>query len=113
MTTTVLDTLTEFMRLYEDGKLGTDPEVINAYNEAVQHLPASQRSSGPLESAFRPTHQHADGGFYQSLGHGKVRMEEAWVDGWFYRADDGAIYATSLLRWNARFTPISSSTKGD
>lgn len=35
----VPEVLTEFMRLYEDGKLGTDPEVIAAYNEAVSTLP--------------------------------------------------------------------------
>lgn len=30
--------LTEFTRLYEDGKLGTDQEVVSAYNEAVRAL---------------------------------------------------------------------------
>jgi hypothetical protein len=31
-------TLTEFMRLYEDGLLGTDPLVVDAYNEAVDMM---------------------------------------------------------------------------
>lgn len=55
---------------------------------------------------FKPTHQHADGGMYQMVDHGKVKMGADWEDGVFYRASDGTWCVTSLLRWNARFVPV-------
>lgn len=48
--------LTEFMRLYEDGKLGTDSGVIEAYNEAVRALPAPASSALPSNGAIAHTY---------------------------------------------------------
>lgn len=48
LTGTVGEALNEFMRLYEDGKLGTDSEVIEAYNAAVLALPSAVEQSDDI-----------------------------------------------------------------
>jgi len=57
---------------------------------------------------FRPTHEHAAGGLYEMLGHGKAKLEGDWENAVFYRNAEGALFATTTLRWNARFVPVQS-----
>lgn len=58
--------------------------------------------------AFTPTHRHADGGLYQRIDFGNVKMgiDADWEVAVFYKASDGKLYGTSSLRWADRFTPL-------
>lgn len=60
---------------------------------------------------FTPTHEHADGGNYQLLGHGKMKggVGSVWEPCVFYANAEGMKFATDQLRWNARFVPLSAT----
>jgi hypothetical protein len=80
---------------------------VSLLNMARQRLRSFPSHVG--DRPFNATHEHADGGHYELLGHGKVRMGEAWEAGVFYRNTEGMLFATSTLRWNARFVPLAAT----
>lgn len=67
-------------------------------------------AGGQAVADFKPTHQHADGGKYQMIGFAKHKGdgEALWAQAVVYRNAEGMMFSTDLLRWNARFVPISA-----
>lgn len=67
---------------------------------------ALRGSALPAVASFKPTHEHADGGYYELLGLGKAKLDSEWQNCAFYRNSEGMMFATDLLRWNARFMSL-------
>lgn len=75
-----------------------DSHLLSIFREAVDYLDQAKLD-------FQPGFHHAEGGFYQLIGPGQVKMTSAdeWRAAYFYINDKGERFATGPERWVDRF----------
>jgi hypothetical protein len=75
----------------------------------VVDVPIVAIATARMEDAFKASHTHADGGVYQYVDEGWIKVDDrpAWVHGVFYRGDDMQLRGTSMGRWMNRFKLIA------
>lgn len=88
--------------IYEEEHGGAAPGALDKAREEL--LGVLKRCKSAV--TFTPTHQHAEGGLYQVVGHPKVHIgPNTWVDGVMYRNAEGMEFVRYKIDFDLRFRP--------